>query len=94
MAIISSQSAGALVSLLAATAATMAFTAVRRGPGTTGPRHRVPLLVLAGLFAFGFPFVLTYLVEFKMSGDVSVLTGRGLGFLSGIQRSAKRPASR
>jgi hypothetical protein len=87
MAIISSQSAGALVSLIAATAAALAVAAVRRGPDN-GSRHRLWLVAPAGLVALGLPFALKSLVDLKVSEENGgALTARGLGFLSGIQSS-------
>ena len=91
VAILSSQSAGALVSLIAATVAVLAFTAARRSSGSTGSRYRLRLVVLAGLLAIGVLVVLNYMVKFKASGNASALTGRGLGFLSGIQGSGEAP---
>jgi hypothetical protein len=87
LAVISSQSGGAIVSLLAAVAATLAFTAARRGP-VTGARHRFPLVVLAGIFAIILPFILRFVINLKMSENVDSLIVRGIGFLSGTRSSA------
>jgi len=85
VAILSSQSTGAIVSLAAATAATLAFWAARQAPSPES-RHRFPvMLLLAGSFACTIPFLLQYLLIGKLSQDASVLNSRGLDFLGGNQ---------
>ena len=87
LSIVSSQSSGAMVSLLAAVVAALALTAAR-GNTELGVRSRFPLAVLAGLSAVIIPFAIRFFIDAKASVDLDSVVARGLGFLSGTRAAS------